>query len=121
MLGCIGSPNNLVTLLFARAQGESFIRVVWDCRVVSATFKQPPPLPMPFGFSWSRITMPRDSILYTVQSDVKHCFYSIAIDDDLGSHFCLPPLPAEFWKSVGHDITGEAAWPFLRRVPMGWN
>lgn len=122
------NPKDVVAPFFVKKK-DGRQRMVLDCRAVNRRFRQPPPVALAAGYSWTRLELPEHSKLYVAQSDIKDYFYSLSLPEDLRSMFCLPPVPIGYLKrwqvspSLGGELPGQEGWiwPSLRVVPMGWN
>lgn len=128
MIEFTNNPKDVVAPFFVKKK-DGRQRMVLDCRAVNRRFRQPPPVALAAGYSWTRLELPEHSKLYVAQSDIKDYFYSLSLPEDLRSMFCLPPVPVGYLKrwqvspSMGGDLPGQEGWiwPSLRVVPMGWN
>ena len=128
MIEFTNNPKDVVAPFFVKKK-DGRQRMVLDCRAVNRRFRQPPPVALAAGYSWTRLELPEHSKLYVAQSDIKDYFYSLSLPEDLRSMFCLPPVPIGHLKrwqvssSMGGELPGQEGWiwPSLRVVPMGWN
>ena len=83
---------------------------------------------MPLGGAacWSRLRIPQEKTLFVAQSDVEAYFFRMGIPEEIGRHFCLPPVPPAVVAACrGVDICetlGHGKWfPYFKVLPMGFS
>lgn len=120
-------PGDIVTPFFV-AKKSGKLRFILDCRAVNQRFRDPPPLALAAGSSWSQLQVDSKQKLYVAQSDIRDYFFSLAMPEELKRLFCLPPISDKWLQTWGMQVPADGlvdsegwVWPRCRIVPMGWN
>ena len=116
-----GEPGAVVERVgvFAVAKKDGRQRLVVDCRRSNCWFQPPPKAKLPTCASYSRLSMPAHSTLYSGGFDLRDAFYQLELPARLRPYFCLDDCCAslcpELAKAGYTTIT-----PRFAVVPMGW-
>eukprot|EP00973_Karenia_brevis_P007804 1058203-Karenia_brevis.AAC.1 len=62
--------------------------------MLNSSFIDPPSTALPSAAAFSNIETDRDRTFYFASADIKNCFYSLAVPDDLSDMFTLQGIQA---------------------------
>jgi hypothetical protein len=84
-------------------------RLVLDCRLVNAYFKDSPFTEIAAAESLASVETEVDQEVYLASGDIKACFYQCGIDEDLSEWFCLPSVSGDEARAVGVSTYDDGA------------
>ena len=83
-----------VGIFFVRKK-SGMLRIIFDTRVSNCIFVVPDHVDLPSAAAFGGIEADSKP-LYTVSGDIDCAFYRLAIPDDLGENFRLPPIRGRY-------------------------
>jgi hypothetical protein len=105
-------------------------RLVLDCRLVNAYFKDSPFTEIAAAEALASVETEVDQEVFIASGDIKACFYQCGIDEALSEWFCLPTVSGDEARAIGINAyddgtplpAGAAAVSLSMAVlPMGFS